>query len=354
MKRQTILEIILAMVGTVCMYISSDSQIKKMSDCEIEPNSSRHTYGVHVENDTPKDIEIDDPTEKDPLAKLFGLSDLLKDSAKRKLFSLDDLTDVDLSTKHVTIDVTKDVYSGFGENAEEIFKKLKEFYEAGGIVIDFKIVDQVDYKSLSPTEHLAIITSDKAEKTEKHTKLGRAEIENSRITIYLENINTFRKELTKSLQELSQTADTYSKESKQDQELTEEFGRIKEKTDRITHNLAVMNFVSTINHELGHMFGLFHPDYFESDLFPSYNANGLPNCMFSALEAPDSKFITGCSFTDLQRRIMHSYLSKGKVYQARMAVGFDTLKYMTATASVNNLHYSLEYLRMVSTILGTQ
>ena len=118
--------------------------------------------------------------------------------------------------------------------------------------------------------------------------------------------------------------------------------------------MVIMDLVSTINHELGHMFGLFHSDLFESDLFPTYNANGLPNCMFSALEAPDSKFITGCSFTDLQRRMMHSYLSKGNVYQAYQAVGFEGSDYMTATASVNNLHYSPEYMRRLSKILNTQ
>ncbi len=77
-------------------------------------------------------------------------------------------------------------------------------------------------------------------------------------------------------------------------------------------------------HELGHLFGLYHAHEFVNDPIPEYLPDGkTPNFMSHHLLTRGS-----LGFVDFQKRLIHSYLGGGKVFQQYRHVDFDPLRYL--------------------------
>jgi len=87
-----------------------------------------------------------------------------------------------------------------------------------------------------------------------------------------------------------------------------------------------------IIHELGHLFGLYHAHEFVNDPISDILPDGkTPNFMSHYLTHPG-----GLDFTDFQKRLVHSFLSGGKVYQQYRQVDFDPLRYLELIKLHNN------------------
>lgn len=79
-----------------------------------------------------------------------------------------------------------------------------------------------------------------------------------------------------------------------------------------------------IIHELGHLFGLYHAHEFTNDPVAEFLSDGkTPNFMSHYLVKPG-----GMGFVDFQKRLVHSFLSRGKVFQQYQQVDFDPLRYL--------------------------
>ena len=76
-------------------------------------------------------------------------------------------------------------------------------------------------------------------------------------------------------------------------------------------------------HELGHLLGLYHAHEFANDPIPVRLPDKTPNFMSQKIA-----FKKTMGFVEFQRLLIHSYLSKGKVYQQYQAVNFDPLRYL--------------------------
>lgn len=77
-------------------------------------------------------------------------------------------------------------------------------------------------------------------------------------------------------------------------------------------------------HELGHLFGLYHAHEFVNDPVPEFLSDGkTANFMSHYLVQPG-----GLGFVDFQKRLVHSFLSGGKVFQQYRQVDFDPLRYL--------------------------
>jgi len=76
-------------------------------------------------------------------------------------------------------------------------------------------------------------------------------------------------------------------------------------------------------HELGHLLGLYHAGEFVNDPIPVRLPDRTPNFMSQKIA-----FKKAMGFVEFQRLLIHSYLSKGKVYQQYQAVNFDPLRYL--------------------------
>lgn len=84
-------------------------------------------------------------------------------------------------------------------------------------------------------------------------------------------------------------------------------------------------------HELGHLMGLYHTHEFVNDPVEDYLADGLtPNFMSHDLTYPGE-----LGFVPWQRLVVHSYLSKGKVYEQYRRVDFDLLRYLERVKEAN-------------------
>ena len=85
-------------------------------------------------------------------------------------------------------------------------------------------------------------------------------------------------------------------------------------------------------HELGHLLGLYHAHEFVNDPIPVRGPDRTPNFMSQKIA-----FKKTMGFVEFQRLLIHSYLSKGKVYRQYQAVDFDPLRYIESVKAVN--HY---------------
>jgi hypothetical protein len=84
-------------------------------------------------------------------------------------------------------------------------------------------------------------------------------------------------------------------------------------------------------HEMGHLLGLYHTHEFVNDPIPDFLPNGkTPNFMSNEIA-----FKSHLGAVDFQKRLIHSYLGKGKVYQQYAQVDFDPLRYLELIKKYN-------------------
>ncbi len=90
-------------------------------------------------------------------------------------------------------------------------------------------------------------------------------------------------------------------------------------------------------HELGHLLGLYHSFEFTDDpvALETKTTTITPNFM-----SHDIAFKSDLGFADFQKRMIHNYLSGGKVFQQYQQVNFDALKYLELLKRYNNFHES--------------
>jgi hypothetical protein len=87
-----------------------------------------------------------------------------------------------------------------------------------------------------------------------------------------------------------------------------------------------------IIHELGHLVGLYHAHEFVNDPIPEYLPDGkTPNFMSHYLTKPG-----GLGFVDFQKRLVHSFLSGGKLFQQYRQVDYDPLRHLELLKRYNN------------------
>jgi hypothetical protein len=85
-------------------------------------------------------------------------------------------------------------------------------------------------------------------------------------------------------------------------------------------------------HELGHLMGLYHSFEFTNDPVAVEVKNSkVPNFM-----SHDIAFKTTLGFVDFQKRLIHSYLGGGKIFQQYRQVNFDALRYLELVKRYNN------------------
>jgi hypothetical protein len=84
-------------------------------------------------------------------------------------------------------------------------------------------------------------------------------------------------------------------------------------------------------HELGHLLGLYHSFEFTDDpVALESGASKTPNFM-----SFDIAFKSSLGFVDFQKRLIHSYLSGGRVFQQYQQVNFDALSYLEMVKRYN-------------------
>ena len=76
-------------------------------------------------------------------------------------------------------------------------------------------------------------------------------------------------------------------------------------------------------HELGHLMGLYHAHEFVNHPIPVYLPNKTPNFMSHRIAGKGE-----LGFVEFQKRLVHSYLERGKVFQEYQYVNFDPLRYL--------------------------
>ncbi|MBI4454071.1 hypothetical protein HY636_05500 [Candidatus Woesearchaeota archaeon] len=277
---------------------------------------------------------FNDPTVREILLKQYNLESLVSEPSTKELFKLDDFDNVDISEKTIRIDVDGKFFSAFGDEWDSVLKDVLKFYASGRIQLDFEIVDSINYQVLEPGKHIAIVVLDAEEfnKLADEKTYGTAELP--------KNVCYFPSDLLARVLGL-QVSDISKKLEVLQKELTDILTQEKEGTisaetsNENTNPLPNTHFrLSTILlHELAHLFGLYHSNNYVNDTIPN-KSDGLPNCMKPIeFESDPTK---GCLFEDVQMKLMHSYLSGGKVFQAYKLVGFDTRKYNFLIGYVNN------------------
>jgi len=89
-------------------------------------------------------------------------------------------------------------------------------------------------------------------------------------------------------------------------------------------------------HELGHLLGLYHSFEFTNDpVAIEARAKETPNFM-----SHDIAFKSTLGFVDFQKRLIHSYLGGGRVFQQHQQVNFDPLTYLDMVKRYNGYHES--------------
>jgi len=84
-------------------------------------------------------------------------------------------------------------------------------------------------------------------------------------------------------------------------------------------------------HELGHLLGLYHAYEFTNDpVALGFTDNGAPNFM-----GQNIAFQSSLGFGEFQKRLVHSFLSGGKVFRQYQQVNFDALRYLELVKAAN-------------------
>jgi hypothetical protein len=89
-------------------------------------------------------------------------------------------------------------------------------------------------------------------------------------------------------------------------------------------------------HEMGHLLGLYHSFEFTNDPV-ALEVKAAPTSNFMS---DDIAFKTSLGFVEFQKRMIHSYLGRGKVFQQYQQVNFDALRYLELVKRYNHFQES--------------
>lgn len=101
-------------------------------------------------------------------------------------------------------------------------------------------------------------------------------------------------------------------------------------------------------HELGHLLGLYHYHEFTNDpVATSPRERKTANFMGNKIA-----FKTSLGFVEFQRRLVHSYLGKGKVFQQYAQVDYDPLRYLELVKRHNGFREPLPHVAKMAQKVG--
>ncbi|MEW6388626.1 MAG: hypothetical protein AB1491_14015 [Thermodesulfobacteriota bacterium] len=239
-------------------------------------------------------------------------------SAEAALYSLADLGPVDLSPKTVPVEVffspAAEVYS-FVRQWPEVWPKVQQFYARMGVNLEempgqgtpgpLAPARRLRLEALSHTEWLA--RSFKAFKVEPPFRL--------RFLAVCKNKYAFA--------HLPLSVVHISVKRFQAEVCSPEPGE-----ERQNHQWLA----NLLIHELGHLLGLYHAHEFTNDPIEEFLPDGkTPNFMSHNIACKGEM-----GFVEIQKRLVHSYLGQGKVFQQYRQVDFDPLAYLEMIKLHNN------------------
>lgn len=245
-------------------------------------------------------------------------AELINFPQEAALFSLADLGPVDLSPKRVTVEVYVSPYpelNPFHRLLPEVWPRVQNFYAQMGVLLEM-VPGKLAPGPLEPKKRLRL------EALTHKEWLGRT-------------FKAFDVAPPFRLRFLAVCQDKYAFGHLNLSTIHLDFKRFQEDicSDRpgeAKNNLE--RLTNLIIHELGHLFGLYHAHEFVNDPVPEFLPDGqTPNFMSHYLTHPG-----GLGFVDFQKRLVHSYLSGGKVFQQYRQVDFDPLRYLELLKIHNN------------------
>jgi hypothetical protein len=238
-------------------------------------------------------------------------------SKESSLFSMADLGPVDLSPKRVVVEVYASPHpdlSSFEVLFPQAWPLVQAFYTKMGVILEM-LPGKSTPGALVPGKHLRLeaLTHDewldrtfKAFQVEPPFRNRFLRVCQDKYAFAHLNLSTIHMDY-KHIQK-----DIFSKRPRDAQNNPEKLANL-------------------IIHEMGHLFGLYHANEFVNDPIPEFLPDGkTPDFMSQNLAQP------GLGFVEFQKRLVHSYLSGGKVFEQYRYADFDPLRYLELLKRYNN------------------
>ncbi len=240
-------------------------------------------------------------------------------SQEAALFSLADLSPLDLSTKHIVVEVyatPSPELNSFHRLFQEAWPSVVAFYEKMGIILDM-VPGLPTPGNLAPAKHLRLeaLTHEawldstfKAFQVEPPFRRRFTAVCRDKYAFAHLNLSTIHLDFRHFEKDICSNGPKDAKYNPQ-------------------------KLANLMIHELGHLLGLYHANEFVNDPIPDFLPDGkTPDFMSQHLTQPQS-----LGFVEFQKRLAHSYLSGGKVFQQYRYVSFDPLRYLELVKLYN--HY---------------
>jgi hypothetical protein len=233
------------------------------------------------------------------------------------LFSLGDLGPVDLSPKTVTVEVyvaPDEELADCRRMLAQVWEQVRQFYARMGVNL-VEVPGQAQPGPLAPAKYL------------------RIELLPDREWLH-RSFKAFDVEPPYQLQFLRVCADKCAFAHLHLSTVHISFKRFKKAEFSTAAKDAGLNrhwLANLLIHELGHLLGLYHSFEFTNDpVALEANAAKTPNFM-----SHDIAFKSTLGFVDFQKRLIHSYLGGGRVFQQHQQVNFDPLNYLELVKRYN-------------------
>ncbi len=233
------------------------------------------------------------------------------------MFSYADLGPVDFSPKSLSVEVyvaQAPELAAFNRMEAQVWEKVEQFYARMGVILRFRQGGAAP-GSLAPAERLRVeVLTDKEWLARSFKAFDVAP--------------PFR------LRFLKVCRDKFAFAHLPLSTIHISFKRFEDAEFSTKRREAPLNrswMANLLIHELGHLMGLYHSHEFKNDPIPEYiGPHRIPNFM-----GHDIAYKTELGFVEFQKRLVHSYLGKGKVFQQYQYVDFDPLRYLELVKKYN-------------------